>query len=274
MTRGFHLSLIGACSVLLGFLLLPVVALFLRAPPGDLIGALGNPVARDALLVSAKTSLIAHALILGLGTPAAYLLATRSFRGRGLLVSLVELPLVLPPVVAGIALLSVFGRRGLLGEALEILGIAISFTDIAVILAIMFVASPFYLRQAIAAFESVDTGLLDAARTMGASPWRVFRRIALPLASGGLGAGSALAFARGLGEFGATIIFAGSFQGRTQTLPLAIYAEFDRDFDAAISMSVILVVVSIAVLVTVKRVPSWTPFISTFRYRAATSTSR
>jgi molybdate transport system permease protein len=274
MTRWFELILAIACAIALGFLVLPLVALFLRSPPTELLGALGSGVAVDALVVTFKTSLMAHALILGVGTPAAYLLATRRFRGRGLIVSLVDLPLVLPPVVAGIALLSAFGRRGLLGDSLDVLGVAIPFTQVAVVLAIAFVASPFYLRQAIAAFEGVDRQLLDAARTLRASPWRVFVRIALPLASRGLGAGSALAFARGLGEFGATIIFAGSFRGTTQTLPLAIYAELGAgDFDVAISISVILVVVSIAVLVAVKRLPSWAPFISTSRYRAAPSTS-
>jgi molybdate transport system permease protein len=161
--------------------------------------------------------------------------------------------------------LSVFGRLGLLGDTLEFMGLSISFTQTAVVLAVVFVASPFYVRQAVAAFESVDPRLIEAARTLRASPWRVFRRVALPMASGGLGAGSALAFARGLGEFGATIIFAGSFQGVTQTLPLAIYGELDQDFDAAIAISVVLVLVSVAVLVAVRWLPSWTPFISSSR---------
>jgi molybdate transport system permease protein len=270
----FQLLLAASCAIALGFLVLPLAALFLRVPPTELFDALGSRVALDALAVTLRTSLAAHVLILGIGTPAAYLLATRRFRGRGVIVSLVDLPLVLPPVVAGIALLSAFGRRGLLGDSLDVLGIAIPYTQVAVVLAITFVASPFYLRQAIAAFEGVDRQLLDAARTLRASPWRVLVRIALPLAIRGLGAGSALAFARGLGEFGATIIFAGSFRGTTQTLPLAIYAELGAgDLDVAISISVILVVVSITVLVAVKRLPSWAPFISTSRYRDAPSTS-
>lgn len=265
MNRWFQLVLIVACAIVVGFLLLPLIALFLRSSPGDLISALGSDVARDALIVTIKTSVIAHVLILAFGTPAAYLIATTRWPGRSIVLALIELPLVLPPVVAGIALLSVFGRLGLLGDTLEVLGVSVSFTQAAVVLAIVFVASPFYVRQAIAAFEGVEPGLIEAARTLRAGPWRVFRRVALPLASGGLGAGSALAFARGVGEFGATIIFAGSFQGVTQTLPLAIYGELDRDFDAAIAISVLLVVVSIAVLIAVRRLPSWTPFTSISR---------
>src|SRR5207249_1973577 len=175
---------------------LPVAAIFLRVSPGHLFAQLGNPVARDALLVSIKTSAIAHALVLLLGTPAAYLLAMRRFRGRSLVVSLIELPLVLPPAVAGIALFAAFGRAGVLGGTLDALGISIPFTQAAVVLAVTFVEAPFYVRGGIAAFEAVDHSLLDAARTLGAGPARVFARVALPLALGGLGAGSALALAR------------------------------------------------------------------------------
>lgn len=263
--RWFQLLLKVACAVVLGFLLLPLVALFVRVSPGDLVTALGSGVAIDALIVTLKTSAIAHLLILGFGTPAAYFLATKRWKGRSAAVALIELPLVLPPVVAGIALLSVFGRLGLLGETMDVLGISISFTQAAVVLAVVFVASPFFVRQAIVAFESVDTGLLEAARTLRASPWRVFSRVALPLAARGLAAGSALAFVRGLGEFGATIIFAGSFRGVTQTLPLAIYGELDQDFEAAIAISVLLVLISAAILTAIRWVPSWNPFTSTSR---------
>lgn len=263
--RWFQLLLAVTCTVVLGFLLLPLVALFVRVSPGDLITALGSGVAIDALIVTLKTSAIAHLLILGFGTPAAYLLATKRWKGRSAAVALIELPLVLPPVVAGIALLSVFGRLGLLGETMEVLGVSISFTQAAVVLAVVFVASPFFVRQAIVAFEGVDTGLLEAARTLRASPWRVFSRVAVPLAARGLAAGSALAFVRGLGEFGATIIFAGSFRGVTQTLPLAIYGELDQDFEAAIAISVLLVLISVAILTAIRWVPSWNPFTSTSR---------
>jgi molybdate transport system permease protein len=263
MSRVFGLALAVALVLTLAFLLLPLVAIFLRLPPGALISALGSQAAVDALLVSLKTSLIAHVFILGVGTPAAYLLATRSFRGRSFLVTLIELPLVLPPAVAGIALLATFGRRhGLLGSLLDSGGVTITLTQSAVVLAIIFVASPFYLRGAIAAFAAVDPALVDASRTLGASPARTFWRVALPLAAGGLSAGSALAWARGLGEFGATIMFAGSLQAVTQTLPLAIYAQLDRDFDAALAMGALLVLVCLAVLLFVKLLPSWTRFTS------------
>ena len=258
MSRLFPLLLGAALVVAVAFLALPVLAIFLRVPPGDLVAQLGEERAREALLISLKTSLIAHAFILLLGTPAAYLLANRSFRGRTLVVSLIELPLVLPPAVAGLGLFAAFGRSGLLGGELRALGLELPFTQVAVVLAICFVASPFYLRSAIAAFEGIDPALPAAARTLGAGPFRVFARIALPLAVGGLGAGSTLAFARGLGEFGATIMFAGSLPGRTQTAPLAIYAAFDDDFDVALALGALLVVVSAALLLAVKLVPSWT----------------
>jgi molybdate transport system permease protein len=245
-----------AVAVALAFLLLPLLALFLRVPPATLVHELGSKAARDALLVSLETSAIAQAFILALGTPAAYLLATRRFRGRDLVVSAIDLPLVLPPAVAGIALLTAFGSRGLLGGTFSSLGVTVAFTQAAVVLAVIFVASPFHLRQGIAAFRSVDRDLLAASRTLGASPFRTFRRVALPLAAPGLAVGSSLAFARGLGEFGATIMFAGSVQGQTQTLPLAIYAELDQDFDAAIAIGALLVLVSLAVLLATKL--SWT----------------
>jgi molybdate transport system permease protein len=262
--RGFTAVLVGATALAVAFLLLPIVAIFLRVPPGQLFAQLGNPVARDALLVSLRTNAIAEALILLVGTPAAYFLATRRFRGRSLVITAIELPLVLPPAVAGIALIATFGRFQLLGGTLHALGLEINIgTQAAVVLAILFVASPFYLRQGIAAFEAVDGSLLDAARTLGARPHRVFFRVAVPLALGGLGAGAALAFARGLGEFGATIMFAGSLRGVTQTLPLAIYAEFDLNFDVALAMGALLVLISAAVLLAVKLLPRWTRFGST-----------
>ncbi len=273
MSRRFDAVLVAACALALTFLALPLAAVFLRVSPVELLAQLGNPAAVDALLVSLKTSLIASGLVLVVGTPAAYLLATRRFRGRAVALTLIELPLVLPPAVAGIALLAAFGRRGLLGGTLDALGVSIPFTQAAVVLAVVLVASPFYLRAAIAAFESVDTSLLDASRTLGASPARTFRRVALPLAAPGLGAGATLAFARGLGEFGATIMFAGSLQGRTQTLPLMIYAQLDRDPDVALAVGALLVLVSLAVLLAVKLLPSWTRFTSISLSRSAPSTS-
>jgi molybdate transport system permease protein len=260
-----------ATAVALGFLVLPVVAIFVHVPPSELLRSLGHDVTRDALLVSLKTSAIAHASVLVFGTPAAWVLARRRFRGRGLVLTLVELPLVLPPAVAGIALFAAFGRAGLLGDELDALGLQIPFTQTAVVLAVAFVESPFYLRGAIAAFEAVDDSLLDAARTLGASPARVFARVGLPLAAGGLGAASALALARGLGEFGATLIFAGSLQGVTQTLPLAIYAQFEQDFDTALAISALFIVVGMVLLIALKLYP-WFRFSSISRSRFAPST--
>jgi molybdate transport system permease protein len=253
----------------LTFLALPLVAIFLRVPPGELLAQLGSDAALDAIWVSVKTSLIANAILLVLGTPVAYLLARARFRGRRALITLVELPLVMPPAVAGIGLFAAFGRTGLLGGELAALGLRIPFTQVAVVMAVLFVASPFYLRQAIAAFEAVDQDLMDAARTLGARPWRRFRRVALPLASGGLAAGAALAFARGIGEFGATIMFAGSLQGTTQTLPLAIYAQFEQDFDTALAIGALLIIFSAAVLLGAKLLPAWTRL----RFTVATAPS-
>jgi molybdate transport system permease protein len=239
------------------FLLLPIVAIFLQVPPGDLFDALGTSAARDALVVTAETNAVAMLLIIGFGTPTAYSVATRAGRLRDLVVTLIELPLVLPPAVAGIGLLVAFGRLGLLGGTFDALGIDIAFTKAAVVLAVTFVASPFYVRTAVSAFESIDPALPSAARTLGAGRGRVFFRISMPLAGGGLGAGAALAFARGIGEFGATIMFAGSLQGVTQTLSLAIYEQFDLDFDVALAISAVLVLTSALVLLSVKLMTRW-----------------
>jgi molybdate transport system permease protein len=249
------------------FLVLPVASIFVHTSPGRLLSQLRNPVVTDALIVSLKTSAIAQALILLFGTPTAYLLATRRFVGRSLAITLVELPLVLPPAVAGIGLLTAFGRMGLLSTGLP-------FTQTAVTVAVAFVSSPLYVRPAIAAFEAVDPNLVAASRTLGAGPVRTFGRVVLPLARAGLAAGLALSFARGLGEFGATIMFAGSLQGVTQTLPLAIYAEFDQNFDTAVAISALLVLVSVALLVTLRLLLSWQSSSSTrsaFRFGLSTS---
>lgn len=269
----FFIVQVVAVALVLTFLVVPVLALFLRIPPGELISQLGNDVVTDALIVTAKTNAIAFGLTLVVGTPAAYLLATRRFPGRDLVITLIELPLVLPPAVAGIGLLAAFGRLGLLGEHLDALGITIGFTQTAVVLAILFVAGPFYVRQAIASFEAVDADLLLAGRTLGAGPARAFWRIAMPLASGGLGAGAALSLARGIGEFGATIMFAGSLQGVTQTVTLAIYQELDVDFDVAIAIGALLVIISAAVLLSMKLILSWRSSRSTSMFRFATSSS-
>ena len=263
----------AATAVALAFLGLPVIAIFTRVSPGRLAAQLSSGVVTDALVVSLKTTAIAQVLILGFGTPAAWLLASRRFHGRSLLVTLVELPLVLPPAVAGIGLLAAFGRVGLLGSPLRALGVELPFTQTAVTLAVAFVASPLYVRQAIAAFEAIDPNLVAASRTLGAGPVKTFFRVVLPLARGGLVAGEALAFARGLGEFGATIMFAGSLRGVTQTLPLAVYAEFDSNFTIALAVSALLVLISAALLITIKIVLQWQPSRRTSRSRFALSTS-
>ena len=250
----FGVLLAVALAAALTFLTLPVVAIFAQQPPGDLVSALGEEGALDALWLSLRTTAMALALILVVGTPAAYLLATRRFRGRAGLITLIELPLVLPPAVAGIALLAAVGPSTLLGRAARDAGLQLTLATAGVVVALTFVAAPFYLRQAIAAFEAIDTTLFDASRTLGASPARTFWRVAIPTALPGLVAGTALALGRALGEFGATLMFAGSFQGVTQTVPLAIYDRFATDFTAALALSAVLVAVSAAILLSVKLV--------------------
>ncbi len=247
-----------AAAVLLLFIGLPLLAIFQRVPLSTLLDQLHSPVARDALRVSIKTSLVSLAFIVAIGTPVAHLLGTRRFHGRAVIITLLELPLVLPPAVAGIALFAAFGRTGLLGAQLAAHGIRLPFTWVAVVMAQSFVAMPFFVRQAIVSFGSVDEQLVGASRTLGAGPTRSFFRIEVPLAGQGLAAGAALAWARALGEFGATALFAGGLQGATQTLPLAIYDQFGAaNFQAALAMSALLVAVSFAVLVTTKLLLRW-----------------
>ena len=249
----FTAALFAATVLALGLLTLPIVAIFARVPLHLLFDQMRDPIVRDALVLTITTNAIALATILLVGTPAAYLLGTRRFRGREIVITLVELPLVLPPTVAGIGLLAAFsGRIGLLAEPFQWIGADVVFTTTAVVIAICFVAGPFFLRQAIAAFETLDRDVLDAARVDGASPFRALLSVSIPLAKAGLAAGAALAFARGIGEFGATIMFAGNLRGVTQTLPLLIYQDFELDFDVSLAVSALLVVVSAAVLITVK----------------------
>ncbi len=258
-------------AAVLAFLMLPVAAIFLNVPPTE---AYTSTVATDALWVTVKTSAIANLAFLVVGTPAAYVLATTRIPGRALLVTLCELPLVMPPAVAGIGLLAAFGRVGLLGEQIEALGLTIAFSEAAVVLAVAFVAGPLYLRGAVAAFAAVDRDCTEAARTLGAGPARVFARVAVPMAAGGLGTAWATAFARGVGEFGATIIFAGSLQGITQTLPLAVYSQLDADFDQALAIGALLILFAAAILITVRLIPACHRYFTrTSASRAATSTS-
>jgi molybdate transport system permease protein len=261
-----------AVAVVLAFLLLPIIALISYQPVENLVHGFGTRVATDAVVVSLKTNAIAFALMIVLGTPFAYVLARARFPGRSVIVTLVELPLVMPPAVAGLALLAAFGQLGLLGHALSALGIDLAFTQTAVVLAILFVSSPFYLRGALAAFEAVDPTLLDVASTLGAGPARRMAGVAIPLAAAGLAAAAAVAFARGIGEFGATILFAGSFEGSTQTLPLAVYSLFDANLDQAIAIGVLLIILSAAILLTSKLLArAWTSSRSTSRSREGPS---
>jgi molybdate transport system permease protein len=244
----------GALATLLVlFLGLPVLALLARA----LIGGSFTEVVReqvllDALALSLVTTLASLSLAVVFGTPLAFILARRRFRGRNLVETLVDLPIVLPPSVAGLALLLLLGRRGALGGPLDAIGIGIPFTILAVVLAQAFVATPFYVRSVRSGFLAIDLDLEDAARVDGASEWDVVRRISLPLAVPAIAAGLVMTWARALGEFGATIMFAGNVEGRTQTLPLLVYSEFQASLDASVAAAVILVVAAAGVLLGVR----------------------
>jgi len=240
----------GAFALLIA---LPLVALLSRTLPGGVLGRyLTDPQVVAALRLSLLTTALTLLLTVVLGTPLAYLLARREFPGKQWLDALIDLPMVLPPAVAGVALLMAFGRRGLLGPVLSALGVELAFTTAAVVLAQSFVAAPFYVRSARAGFAAVDPLLEGVSRTLGVAPLRTFWRITVPLALPALLGGAVMAWARALGEFGATIMFAGNFLGVTQTMPLAIYAAMERDLGAALVLSSILVVVSFLVLLTVK----------------------
>ena len=251
-SRSFGALLVLALAAALLFLTLPIVAVFAHTSPAKLLDSLDDPVVRDALRLSLETTVAALVIIIVVGTPAAYLMATRRFRGRAIVQTLLELPLVLPPAAAGIALLAALGPNGILGSLLDDAGIQLVLETSGVIVALVFVASPFYLRQAEAAFSAVPENAMQASRTLGAGEARTFARIAIPTARPGLLAGAALAWGRALGEFGATLMFAGSFRGITQTVPLAIYDRFSVDFPGALALSAVLVCVSFALLLSVK----------------------
>lgn len=231
---------------------LPLVALVVRVPPGDLIRRATSPLVLQALKLSLFTSVTATVLVAAFGLPVAYILATRSFRGRRLLETLVELPMVIPPTVAGVGLLLAFGRAGLAGGVLSALGIEIPFTTLAVVIAEAFVAMPFFVSTTAAGLREVEPRYREAAVTLGATPPYAFRRVLLPLAMPSLIAGGAMTWARALGEFGATITFAGNLPGRTQTLPLAVYIALQSDVRAAVALSVILLIFSFALLLTLR----------------------
>lgn len=236
-------ALLGA-----GFILLPLVAIVTRVDWSQFLTLITSESATDALVLSLKTSSVSTLLCVLLGVPMALVLARRDFPGLGVLRSLVLLPLVLPPVVGGIALLYTFGRRGLLGGTLEAAGIEIAFTTIAVVMAQTFVALPFMVVSLEGALRTAGQRYDVVAASLGARPTTVFRRVTLPLVLPGLVSGAVLAFARSLGEFGATITFAGSLQGRTRTLPLEIYLQRETDPDAAVALALVLVVVAVLVI--------------------------
>ncbi len=237
---------------LLAFLCLPLLALFLQSSPAQLLSNLRRVEVLQAVAVSLGTTLVATILIVLLGTPLAYFLAYRTPSYRRVLDTLIDLPTVLPPAVAGVALLLTFGRRSLLGGLLDSLGIQIAFMPAAVVLAQVFIAAPFYIKAATLGFSMIDNEIQQAAALDGAGSWQIFRYILVPLSWQSLLSGSVMSWARALGEFGATIIFAGNFPGRTQTMPLAIYIGFEINLDVAITLSVILIVCSFLVLLLVK----------------------
>ncbi|MEZ4731116.1 MAG: ABC transporter permease [Caldilineaceae bacterium] len=237
---------------LLLFLLLPLLALLLRVDVAMLPANLVNSQVRQAISLSMTTTAVSTLLTLLFGTPLAYWLARHRFRGRAAIDTLLDLPMVLPPSVAGIALLLAFGRRGLIGAYLAEVGLSLAFTPIAVVLAQLFVAAPFYVKSAITGFSQVERELEQAAALDGATSWAVFRYITVPLTWSTLFGGAVMTWARALGEFGATIIFAGNFPGRTQTMPLAIYLGFELDLTVALTLAVLLLVLSFGVLLLVK----------------------
>jgi molybdate transport system permease protein len=237
------------------FMGVPLAAMVWRAiKSGELADNITSDFVVDAMRLSAITSTISLALTLFLGTPLAYLLARRNFPGKIFVDLLVDLPIVLPPTVAGVALLVAFGRRGVLGPAMQDLGIELAFTTTAVVLAQTFVSAPYYIRTVKAGIESVDVQFEGVAATLGASPLRIFWRIVLPLCWPSVLAGAILCWARALSELGATLIFAGNFQGRTQTMPLAIIGVFDagRTIELAIALSVILVIAASILLLVLR----------------------
>jgi molybdate transport system permease protein len=243
-----------AAAVIGAFVVIaPIAALLVRAPLGRFGELLGSEGSREALRLSLIVSISAAAIAMVLGVPLAWVLARARFRGRVVLRALVVLPVVLPPVVGGVALLSAFGRGGVVGGWLyRTFGLQLTFTTGGAILAATFVSMPLVVLAAESGFRSLDRRFEGAAATLGASPGYAFRRIVLPMAGPQLAAAAVLAWARALGEFGATITFAGNLQGRTQTLPLAVFQELQTDAPGAITLSIVLVVISVAVLVTLR----------------------
>ena len=252
-SRSVPAPLLVPALIAILFLLLPLAGLLIRAPWGRLGAALSGTDATQALTLSLWTATVSTAISMVIGVPLAWVLARSSFPGQRLLRALVTLPLVLPPVVGGVALLLAFSRTGIVGRYLDSwFGLTIPFTPLAVVMAETFVAMPFLIITVEGAFRSADQGFEEAAATLGAKRLTVFRRITLPMVAPSLGAGAVLCWARALGEFGATITFAGSFPGQTETMPIAVYYALENDPDAAIALSLVLLVVSVAVLASLR----------------------
>jgi len=250
MTRLWNAALVAASALLVAFLALPVAALALTLRWSDFVHGLRDPLLLPALRLSALTTACSLTLVALLGTLLAWRIARRPGRAASFLESVAQMPAVVPPAVAGVGLLLAFGRRGLLGR---FLGDGLAFTTLAVVLAEAFVSAPFFVQAAVAAFRRVDEDALTVARTLGASPFGAFARVGLPLAAPGLAAGAAMSWARSLGEFGATLLFAGNLTGRTQTMPLAVYTAMESDLRAAQALSLILVAAALFVLLLVRR---------------------
>jgi molybdate transport system permease protein len=234
------------------YLALPIVSLFFRTTPELFVSSLYDPGVTSALWLSLTTSVISLGIVILVGTPFAYIHCRNTYPGKIIVDTLIDLPLVLPPAVAGMALLVLYGRVGLIGRYLNTLGITLAFTTVAVIMAQIFVASPFYLRQAKSLFEQLDPAYEQTARTLGASPIRVFATITIPLTAGGLVSGAVMTFGRALGEFGATIMFAGNLPGVSQTMPLAVYVGMEGNFNIGITISILLVLISFAIMIAVR----------------------
>jgi molybdate transport system permease protein len=246
-------AIASAAAILLAFIVIPLGALCFRLPPAELFAALSTSAALTALRLSAATTLVSLVVIVALGTPLAFALARGDFRGRRFVDALVDLPIVAPPAVAGLALLLVFGRFGLLGPALKTVGIQLSFSTAAVVMAQVFVASPFYVRAARSGFLGVDRNLEAASATLGMGPLRTFAFITVPLAGPALLGGAILSWARALGEFGATIMFAGNLAGVSQTLPLLVYLQLESgDLAIATAVSVLMIGLSLTTILVVR----------------------
>lgn len=244
--------IIAASGLMLLYLTIPLLVVLVRAVEAGLIEQLSQPSVGQAIVLSIMTTAISVLLMALLGTPLAYWLARGHVRGRAAIETLLDLPIVLPPAVAGIALLMTFGRRGLFGPLLAQLGISLPFTTIAVVMAQVFVAAPFFIRSAQAGFIGVPRVVEEVASDLGADGWRVFRRVTFPLAGPSLLSGVVLSGARALGEFGATILFAGNFIGRTQTMPLAIYQTMESNLEAALVLAAVLVFISFGFLLILR----------------------